>query len=146
MTLLKNHKRITATVLLAAILINIILPVMAFADRQEQKTVRVGWFDSAMCYYDKFGRRCGVDYEYHQKLSAYTGWNYEYVEGSWSELFEMLKNGEIDLLSDVSYKPEREEYMYFADLPMGTEAYYIYVGEDNREISADDLTTFNGKK
>jgi len=146
LTLLKKHKRITATVLLAAILINIILPVMAFADRHEQKTVRVGWFDSAMCYYDKFGRRCGVDYEYHQKLSAYTGWNYEYVEGSWPVLFEMLQNGEIDLLSDVSYKPEREEFMYFPDLPMGTEAYYIYVGSDNTEIKANDLTTFNGKK
>ena len=36
--------------------------------------------------------------------------------------------------------------MYFPDLPMGTEAYYIYVGSDNTEIKANDLTTFNGKK
>ena len=37
-------------------------------------------------------------------------------------------------------------YMFFSDLPMGTEAYYIYVNSENREISADDLKSFNGKK
>lgn len=146
MTLQKNYKRIAATIMLVAILANILMPIVALAEKNEKKKVRVGWFDSAMCYYDKFGRRCGVDYEYHQKISAYTGWEYEYVEGSWPDLFEMLKNGEIDVLSDVSYTPEREEFMYFADLPMGSEAYYIYVAEDNTEIKQNDLSTFNGKK
>ena len=123
-----------------------VVPARAYAEEEKQKVVRVGWFDSSFCYYDKFGRRCGIDYEYRQKISAYTGWTYEYVEDSWSNLFQMLKDGEIDLLSDVSYKPEREEFMYFADLPMGTEAYYIFIGKDNKEISADNLSSFNGKK
>jgi hypothetical protein len=68
------------------------------------------------------------------------------VEGSWPELFQMLKDGEIDLLSDVSYKPEREEFMSFPDLPMGSESYYIYVDAENRDISADDLSSFSGKR
>ena len=134
-----------ATLLLAAIIAALLLP-MAAAAQQENKVVRVGWFDSSFCYYDQFGRRCGIDYEYHQKISAYTGWTYEYVEDSWPNLLQKLKDGEIDLLSDVSYKPEREQYMYFSDLAMGTEAYYIYVDADNREITADDLSSFNGKK
>ena len=113
---------------------------------QEEKVVRVGWFDSSFCYYDKFGRRCGIDYEYHQKISAYTGWTFEYVEDSWPNLFQMLKDGEIDLLSDVSYTPEREEYMNFSDIPMGTESYYIFINSDNREITADNLQSFNGKR
>ena len=112
----------------------------------DQKVVRVGWFDSSFCYYDEFGRRCGIDYEYQQKISAYTGWTYEYVEDSWPNLLQKLKDGEIDLLSDVSYKPDREEFMYFSDLPMGTEAYYIFVDLNNREISADNLASLNGKK
>ena len=134
-----------ATLLLAAIIAALLLP-MAAAAQQENKVVRVGWFDSSFCYYDQFGRRCGIDYEYHQKISAYTDWTYEYVEDSWPNLLQKLKDGEIDLLSDVSYKPEREQYMYFSDLAMGTEAYYIYVDADNREITADDLSSFNGKK
>ena len=141
----KKIKRMIATLLLAAIIATLLLP-MAAAAQQENKVVRVGWFDSSFCYYDQFGRRCGVDYEYHQKISAYTGWTYEYVEDSWPNLLQKLKDGEIDLLSDVSYKPEREQYMYFSDLAMGTEAYYIYIDADNREITSENLSSFNGKK
>ncbi|MBP5291777.1 MAG: transporter substrate-binding domain-containing protein [Lachnospiraceae bacterium] len=122
------------------------MPYAAYAQVTDQKVVRVGWYDSSFCYWDEFGRRCGVDYEYQQKISAYTGWTFEYVEDSWSNLFQMLKNGEIDLLSDVSYKPERTEFMSFPDLPMGSEAYYIYIDAENREITGEDLTSFNGKK
>ena len=146
MRLNKNKNRIITFLLLAAILVSLVVPMTVHADDEEQKVVRVGWFDSSFCYYDDFGRRCGVDYEYHQKISAYTGWTFEYVEDSWPNLLQKLKDGEIDLLSDVSYTPEREEYMYFSDLPMGTEAYYIFVNSENREITADNLQSFSGKR
>ena len=126
--------------------ITLCMPAAAYAQEQKQKVVRVGWYDSPFCYWDENGRRCGVDVEYQEKISAYTGWTYEYVEDSWSNLFQMLKNGEIDLLSDVSYKPERTEFMSFPDLPMGAEAYYIYIDAENREITADNLASFNGKR
>ena len=118
----------------------------ASAQQPDHKVVRVGWFDSSFCYWDQFGRRKGIDYEYQQKISAYTGWTYEYVEDSWSNLLQMLIDGEIDLLSDVSYTEERTANMSFPDLPMGAEAYYIYVNAANREISAQDISTFNGKR
>ena len=85
-------------------------------------------------------------YDYQKKIAAYTGWNYEYVEGSWSELLQMLINGEIDLMSDVSYTDERAQTMLFSSLPMGAEEYYIFISPDNEEINRDDLSTFNGKK
>jgi len=113
---------------------------------KEHKEVRVGWFDSSFNYYDRFGRRRGIGYEYQQKIAAYTGWTYIYVEDSWSNLLQMMKEGKIDLLSDVSYKEDREEYMLYPDLPMGTESYYIYIDDENREITSDDLTSINGKR
>ena len=121
-------------------------PFAANAQEEENKVVRVGWFDSTFCYWDSYGRRCGIDYEYQQKISAYTGWTFEYVEESWPNLLQMLIDGEIDLLSDVSYTEERTEQMLFPDLPMGSEAYYIYIKADNQEIAAEDLSTFNGKR
>ena len=145
MRAIKIIDRIVIFLIMAAILMSILTPAAA-ADDGGNKVVRIGWFDSSFCYYDSFGRRCGVDYEYHQKISAYTGWDFEYVEDSWPNLMQMLKDGKIDLLCDVSYKPEREKDMYFSDLPMGTEAYYIYIGKDNREIKADDLSSFGGKR
>ena len=141
----KSLKRLLMLFLIIAFVINIV-PFKSYAEEQDHKVVRVGWFTSSFCYYDEFGRRCGIDYEYQQKLSTYTGWTYEYVEDSWPNLLEKLKNGEIDLLSDVSYKPEREDYMYFSDLPMGTESYYIYIDADNREITPDNLDSLDGKK
>ena len=140
-------QRIAVVVLALGLIVGMALPFASPAQAAEdQKAVRVGWYDSSFCYFDEAGRRCGVDYEYQEKISAYTGWTYEYVDDSWSNLLQMLKEGKIDLLSDVSYKPERAESMLFPDLPMGSEAYYIYTAATNREISGDDLASFNGKR
>ena len=140
----KLYRKIIIIALLLALAVPFAVPLAANA--QEQKVVRVGWFDSSFCYRDQFGRRCGVAYEYQHKIAAYTGWTYEYVEDSWPNLFEMLKDGEIDLLCDVSFKPERQEFMSFPELPMGTESYYIYIDAQNRDITADKPETFNGKR
>ena len=141
-------KKLLAAVLLLALALSAAAPALAEAAKEAEapKVVRVGWFDSSFCYWDAFGRRCGIDYEYRQKISAYTGWTYEYVEDSWPNLFEKLEKGEIDLLADVSYKPEREEFLAYPDLPMGSETYYVYINAGNDEILTDDLSTFNGKQ
>ena len=62
------------------------------------------------------------------------------MEDSWPNLFEKLEKGEIDLLADVSYKPEREEFLSYPDLPMGSETYYIYIHAGNDELRPDDLS------
>ncbi|MBQ6492965.1 MAG: EAL domain-containing protein [Erysipelotrichaceae bacterium] len=116
------------------------------ADDDEAKIVRVGWYESAFNRTDELGRRTGFAYEYQQKIAAYTGWKYEYVKGSWSDLMEMLKAGEIDLMSDVSYTEERAKVMLYSSLPMGSEAYYLFVNEDEEMITADDVRSVNGKK
>ena len=116
------------------------------ASAAERKLVRVGWFDSALNRVDASGRRSGYAYEYQQKIAAYTGWQFEYVEGTWPELLEMLENGEIDLLSEVSYTYLRTQKMLYADKPMGSEDYYLFITPDNQSVTADDLTTLNGKR
>ena len=85
------------------------VPFFAYGTAEEEKVVRVGWYESAFHRTDQFGRRSGYGYEYQQRVAIYTGWTYEYVEGSWSQLLEKLIAGEIDLLSDVSYTDERAE-------------------------------------
>ena len=122
-----------------------LLPAAAPAD-SEPKTVRVGWYESSFNQTDDDGRRSGYAYEYQMKIAAYTGWKYEYVSGSWSELLQMLTDGEIDLMSDVSYTVERAEKMLFPALPMGSEDYYLFINPENREISGSDFSSLNGKK
>ncbi|MBR3019049.1 MAG: EAL domain-containing protein [Clostridia bacterium] len=138
-------KRGIAALLLCLMAAALALPVGARAQNTD-KIVRVGWYESQFNTTDELGRRSGYAYEYQQKIAAYTGWVYEYVEGSWPDLLQMLMDGRIDLLSGVSYTPEREETMLFSSLPMGAEEYYIYISPNNNDITPADYTTFNGKK
>ena len=118
----------------------------AHAQEKENKVVRVGWYDSSYNTMDALGRRSGYAYEYQLKIAAYTGWSYEYVSGSWSDLLRMLIEGKIDLMSDVSYTEERSKNMLFPDYSMGTEEYYLFVAPGNQEILSTDPSTLNGKR
>ncbi|MDO4803339.1 MAG: EAL domain-containing protein [Lachnospiraceae bacterium] len=145
----EHLKKVRSLVLMLALMLVFVLkalPLTARADEQEGKVVRVGWYDSAYNIMDENGFRSGYGYEYQLKLSAYNGWTYEYVAGSWPDLFKMLKKGEIDLLSDVSHAPEREEYMYFSSLPMGTEEYYIFILPEAAQASLAKPSSLNGKR
>ena len=136
-------RRAAALLLCAMLTALLLLPTAA---RAQNRVVRVGWYESPFNQTDETGRRSGYAYEYQQKIAAYTGWTYEYVMGSWPELLEMLMDGRIDLLSDVSYTEERTESMLFSSLPMGEEDYYLFIAPENREISPEDYATFNGKR
>ncbi len=123
-----------------------VIPGTVYAKEREQKVVRVGWYESAFHRTDQFGRRSGYGYEYQKRISIYTGWTYEYVEGSWSELLEMLMAGDLDLLSDVSYTPERAERILYSAEAMGSEGYHVFIDPANTEIRPDDFSTLNGKR
>ncbi|MBR6891295.1 MAG: transporter substrate-binding domain-containing protein [Clostridia bacterium] len=139
-------KRILTCALCLFMLLGLALPLGAGAEESGQKVVRVGWYESTYCYRDQNGERRGIAYEYQMKIAAHTGWAYEYVEDSWPNLLQMLIDGEIDLLSDVSFKPEREELMLFPALAMGAESYYIYIDANNAVINPEDAQTLGGKR
>ncbi len=120
--------------------------VLAAEAPVQHKVVRVGWYNYQFNYMDRFGRRAGYAYEYQRRIAAYTGWEYEYVEGGWSELLEKLKNGEIDLMTDVSYTPERAESMLYSAQAMGHEEYHVIVTADNNSITPENPASLNGKR
>lgn len=137
--------RMVGLLLALAFVVSIFAPKASCAEEQG-KIVRVGWYESPFNITDEAGRRSGYAYEYQQKIAAYTGWTYEYVEGSWPDLLQMLVEGKIDLLSDVSYTDERAQDMLFSSLPIGSEAYYVFAASGNQEVTPDDPDTFSGKK
>ena len=138
-------RRSSAIVLLLILSLAVFSPAAAQAS-SSGKTVRVGWYESPFNSTDKSGRRSGYAYEYQLKIAAYSGWNYVYVNGSWSDLMQMLIDGEIDLLSDVSFTEERAGKMLFSDLSMGTEEYCIFIAPGNTEITSQDFSTLNGRR
>ena len=128
------------------LLLSALLPVKAAAETTPVKVVRVGSFEDTFNYVNEKGVRKGYGYELLQTLSGYTGWQFEYVTCDWSDCFEKLKNGEIDIMGDISYTPDRTEEMLFSDEPMGEEKYYLYADLSRADISASDYKTLNGKK
>ena len=122
------------------------LPVKAAAETAPAKVVRVGSFEDTFNYVNEKGIRKGYGYELLQTLSGYTGWQFEYVTCDWSDCFEKLKNGEIDIMGDISYTADRAEEMLFSDEPMGEEKYYLYADLSREDITASDFKTLNGKK
>ena len=138
-------RRITALALCILITAALAVPIAAAA-KSETKNVRVGWYESPFNSTDDSGRRSGYAYEYQLKIADYTGWDYTYISASWPELMQMLKDGKIDLLSDVSYTEERSNEMLFSDLSMGTEEYCIFISPRNTEINSEDYSTLNGKR
>ena len=96
-----TKRRILGILLSVSLLAALMLPGSGAA-QNERRTVRVGWHEVPYFITDQYGRWSGYSYDYQRKVAAYTGWDYEYVKGSWSELLQMLKDGEIDLLRDVS--------------------------------------------
>ena len=128
------------------LLLSVVLPVKAAAETVPAKVVRVGSFEDTFNYVNEKGARKGYGYELLQTLSGYTGWQFEYVTCDWSNCFEKLKNGEIDIMGGISYTEDRAEEMLFSDEPMGEEKYYLYADLSRADISASDYKTLNGKK
>ena len=133
-------------ILLCLVLYSTVLPFSVSAEGTKNRTVRVGWYEGTYNTTGSDGKKRGYSYEYQQAVAAHTGWKYEYVEGSWAELMSMLKSGEIDLMGGISYAEERSASMFFSELPMGEDKYYLYVNPSDTDISASDLTTLNGKR
>ena len=128
------------------LLLPALFPVKAAAETAPAKVVRVGSFEDTFNYVNEKGIRKGYGYELLQTLSGYTGWQLEYVTCDWSDCFEKLKNGEIDIMGDISYTEDRTEEMLFSDEPMGEEKDYLYADLSRADISASDYKTLNGKK
>ena len=115
-------------------------------DENQPQTIRVGSFEDTFNYVDKNGVRRGYGYELMQALAGYTGWKFEYVKCDWSDCFDKLENGEIDIMGDISYTDERAQKMLFPDESMGEEKYILYADLSDMDIGTSDFKSMDGKR
>ena len=110
----------------------------------DTKTVRVGYVNVPT--YEEGGDgeyKTGSGYEYLQKISYYTGWKYEYVYGTFQELYQKLANGEIDLFGNLSYTDERAELFLYSTYPQGKDIYFLYTLPDRTDLLSGCLDDLN---
>ena len=113
----------------------------------ESEVIRVGYYENEL--FEEGARdgavKSGYAYEYYRKLSEYTGWRYEYVYGSYGELYDMLLRGEIDLLAGLAWRQERMGLIGYPDEPMGSESYNLLKHDYDVDVTADPAT-LSGRK
>lgn len=124
-----------------------IIKCNVFAYETDEKIVKVGYYEN-----ENFQEgasegevKSGYAYEYYQKIATYNGWRYEYVYGSWSDIYDAFVKGDIDLIAGLGYAEERLEIMNYPNYPMGYESYYLFVRGDDPTITIES-STLNGKK
>lgn len=131
-----------------SILVSLCNVLPAHAEERSYKTIKVGYYQSRG-FQEGDGidtLRSGFGYEYLQKIASYTGWRYEYVDGSWDELFDELNKGEIDLMAGVSYRSDRTDSIMYPDTEMLKETFYIYKDSDDTSMQSGNIASFSGKK
>ncbi len=149
---------IVLALLLIAMLIGLldehINPVIASGSEwnsagNDEKTVVVGFFEddnpSFITGLSDNDRKSGFAYEYIRDIARSTGWKYEYVYGSWNEIYSMLLNGQIDMVPGVSYSEDRLDKLMYADTPMMEKQFYIYAPKDSK-INISNTASLKGMK
>lgn len=139
-------KKIYYSVFISLIFLCLITTNVYAADNGKENKIKVGYFD----FYgfnntNDNGIKYGYNIEYLKRISQYTGWEYEYIKGSWDECLQMLADGEIDLLGLVQKTDERLDLYDYAYIDSGTLYGGLYVLQD-RNIAYEDFSAFNGLK
>ncbi len=121
-------------------------PIFTGEKNSDFKKVKVGYCQDCL-FQDGASEgaiKTGYGYEYLQRVASITGWKYEYVYGSWDDLYKSLLSGEIDIFGGIEFTYERLDAMLFPDFPQGYESNFIYVSEKNSRIN-ENLGTLQGK-
>ena len=139
----KKGKRLAALCTIIFVVLSMCMPCLA---DETQKTIRVGSFEDTFNYVDEHGVRRGYGYEIMQALAGYTGWKFEYVKCDWSNCFDKLENGEIDIMGDIAYTDDRAKEMLFSEETMGEEKYVLYANLSDTDILSSDYKSLDGKR
>ncbi len=139
----KKGKRLAALCTVIFVVLSMCMPCLA---DEAEKTIRVGSFEDTFNYVDDHGVRRGYGYELMQALAGYTGWKFEYVKCDWSNCFDKLENGEIDIMGDISYTDDRAEKMLYSEETMGEEKYVLYANLSDTDILSSDYKSLDGKR
>lgn len=118
------------------------------ADEPANREIRAGVFNFEGYHSkDQNNNLTGYGIDLLSLLSEYSHLNFVFsgYENSWHDMQEMLKNGEIDIVSSARRTPEREE-IYAFSLPVGRNHTTLSKRLSNTRLRAGDYSTYKGMK
>ena len=110
----------------------------------QKRAVRVGLIETDSAANDgNENATVSFEKEYLQAVAEYANWELTFVEAPWSDCLQMLKDGEMDVLLDVSKTEERLAVYDYSEESMGTEMCYLF-GRSDTKLTYDDFQHFQG--
>ena len=127
-----GHVRFFSRAAAACLILLLLMPACAVSGAEPDRpgdTVRMGFFEFGGMFSGAADgtEKSGYCYEYMMQVSTYAGWNYTFRYGTYAELYELLKAGEIDILPYTNYNGQRGQEVLFSDRTLADEEYYIAV-------------------
>jgi len=105
------------------------------------KIVRVGTFQSPpMIFKDESGETNGIFSDLIRAIGERENWQLEFVHGSWSEGLDRLQLGEIDLMTSVAFKTNRESFLDYHTEPVMSAWGEVYVKQGSNIDSIFELS------
>lgn len=141
---MNGFKRFLFFIVATTLIISTFNPVHALSP---DKTVRVGVFEvPGLMNFNEDGSYSGYEYHYLQEVAKHTGFKYEYVEGSYSECLQRLKNGEIDIIGNIQYLEAKSAICDYTTFDIGRIYSDLVTTSDNDTLFYDDVESFNNIK
>ena len=142
--MLHSYKKRICCLFLAMLMV-ITLCAPAFADAAAPKLVRVGCFDiENFLELNADGSVHGYGADYLNEIAKHTGYQYEYVHGTWTECLQWLKDGTIDLLFPAEYSAQRAEDFGFTQSEICVDYVSLIARSDNDTLYYGDYENYNG--
>lgn len=115
---------------------------------EETKHIKVGfWERNGYHMVDEDGMRSGYGYDVLQLMARYSELSYKYVgyeDKSRNDLFSMLKNGEVDLITSAHMIPERMDDFSFSEIDIGKCKTMMTIRAGDTGIEAGNYKTYDG--
>lgn len=107
-------------VFLSIVAVILVSAVFVSANPSPQK-IRIAAFNFyPTIFQDKDGTVKGFYVDFLNEIAKREKWDIEFVYGSWADGLARIKSGEVDVLTNVAYTPERTQFMDFGKEPLLT--------------------------
>lgn len=128
--------------LLVALLLTVLFPAAALAAGGD--TVTVAYIDySHFVENSEDGSYTGYGADYLNRIAAYTGWRYDFVDMDWPTAYEAVKTGTVDFYCVARWTEQREQDFDFSLYPICNEEMNLYTLPDSG-LYYEDFGAFNG--
>lgn len=115
-------------------------------EAEEKQVVRVGYTPYGQMIQKSEQGFTGYGVEYLQRIAEYTGWQYEYVFVTEKDRKQALRDGEIDLLCDISNEENANENLLLSSANSGMYYALLCARKEDNTVFFDDFDAMQGKR